>query len=166
MSATYRFYCENLVSFHPFLSKVSAIEMYPLWGGFTVLLCATYSKFIEGVWLLFMFHPHLYIRELPMKCPREKNLDQWKIPTRKNFGPTKYPREKNLDPQNTQGEKFRTQDGTIVRDPRHPRLIYSYSIFKWYLVYSFRTYVPSLYQKVSLYPFWKKACKAGTYLGP
>ena len=166
MSATYRFYCENLVSFHPFLSKVSAIEMYPLWGGFTVLLCATYSKFIEGVWLLFMFHPHLYIRELPMKCPREKNLDQWKIPTRKNFGPTKYPREKNLDTQNTQGEKFRTQDGTTVRDPRHPRLIYSYSIFKWYLVYSFRTYVPSLYQEVSLYPFWKKACKAGTYLGP
>ena len=85
-----------------------------LWGGFTVLLSASYSELSwGGVWHLFIFIPHLYNHELA----REKILDprithekrSWihKIPTGEKFRPTKYPREKVSDPRNTHEKKFR-----------------------------------------------------------
>ena len=107
-----------------------------LWGCFTVLLSASYSKLIGGgVWHLFIFIPHLYNHELA----REKNLDprinhekkSWihKIPNREKFRPTKYPLEKVSDPWNTHEKKFcihkyprekhsgpRWHNGTMTRD--------------------------------------------------
>ena len=87
-------------------------------------LNVTYSGLVGGgVWHLFINIRHLYIHDLPLKYPREQNLDPrntqeekfWthKIPTRKKLRPTKYPPEKNLNPRNTQEKKFRTYEVTI-----------------------------------------------------
>ena len=81
------------------------------------VLNVTYSGLVGGgVWHLFINIRHLYIHDLPLKYPREQNLDPrntqeekfWthKIPTRKKLRPTKYSPEKDLNPRNTQEKNF------------------------------------------------------------
>ena len=88
-----------------------------LWGGFTVLLSASYSELIgREVWHLFTFIRHLYNHELARekildpRITHEKKFLTHEIPTRRNFGSTKYPREKHSGP--------RWHNGTMTRDPQ------------------------------------------------